>query len=191
MKKKMLKLLHLNIKFLSSPWTLHWKFFIKNGKMERLLSQNFKEKSHVPFLYFDFIVFTILLNLSYLPTRCLSMATSTGVLNMPCRLIRRTVRSTTFWHRFSMWSYRMSRILSRTHLPVGTPAPPSGSLERAVSAYSACLHMLNRRPKKSADPYRELCLSENLICNRETSIGPISLNPDSADCIWSDCLFGI
>ena len=30
-------------------------------------------KSHVPFLYFDFIVFTILLNLSYLPTRCLSM----------------------------------------------------------------------------------------------------------------------
>ena len=41
---------------------------------------------------------------SFRDTRCLSMTTSVGVLNMPCRLILHTVQSTTFWHHFSMWS---------------------------------------------------------------------------------------
>ena len=146
-------------------------------------------KLYVPFFGFDFMVLTILRNLSYLQTRCLSIAMSTGSLNMPCRLILRTVRSVTAWHRFSMWSYRMWRILPSSHLPVGMPVPPSGSLEHAVSAYSVCLHMPNTRSKKLTGPYRALYLSENLICNRENSMGPMILNADSADCIWSDCLF--
>ena len=81
------------------------------------------------------------------------------------------------------------RILSRTHLPVGTPAPPSGSLERAVSAYSACLHMLNRRPKKCRSVQGVVSFGEfDLQQGNQHRAG---LNPDSADCIWSDCLFGI
>ena len=85
-------------------WPLRNSFAPKNAREPSTMQFTVARqlKLHVPLLYFDFMVFTILSNLSYLHTRCLSMATSTGFLNIPRLLIWRTVRSVTFWHRLSM-----------------------------------------------------------------------------------------